>query len=162
MAVVISDSICRDLPVEDGTDLHCYPGMTCGSLAQVIRGRPELVQCKKVVILHVGTNDVAGHPTTSFMCSMLINLHMMVRKLAGCRVVLSGLLPRFDSSVLQEMVRDVNLEMRKRLGADFLLPKRFLSGGKPMVHLYNRDGLHINTEGKKVLWISYQNIIKRS
>lgn len=163
MAAIISDSICRGLPVVGDVALHFFPGATCDRIDSILRQSPELVEGLALVILHVGTNDVASGTSVQLLCRKLGNLRELVLSLTapGARVVLSGILPRLDSPQYQYVVRQTDRAMRRWLGNEFLLPRRFLHSNQPIAHLFSQDGLHLSLEGKQVLWRSFANILRR-
>ena len=132
-------------------------------LVDEIAGHRELVRGKRLVILHVGTNDVANGVYIDRLCDMLKRLREMVLSISPqTRVVISGLLPRLDDPAMQNVVKQVNRKMKRWLRVNYLHHKRFVHANQPVANVHSHDGLHLNAEGKRLLWLPFANLVCRS
>ena len=90
--MVVGDSILRNGGAEHADMIvECFPGIKTEQLHRVIeerdQGRPE------TVIIHVGTNDMRTTRNLNFVTEEVYALVATAkRKLANCRLVLSGVL----------------------------------------------------------------------
>ena len=75
----------------------------------------KIVGKPKVVILHVGTNDVKNGVDADIMIKNYDRLIKQVnRKLPDTKVVLSNIVPREDDHILQETVEYVNAAVNRK------------------------------------------------
>lgn len=164
MAVILSDSICEHLPIAGDVELYMQRDATIPSLCCKIQDDPGILYGAKCVIIHVGTNDIDNGVQTEDVCLGLIQLREYIQGLVpGAKVVLSGMIPRMDKPHVQERVKLTNKLMRKKLGAAFLLPRRFLDKDNQIIRDYfSDDGLHLSDKGGEALWATYYNVLRRA
>lgn len=166
--LVMGDSLLRELPVSrpDTTPL-CYPGETIQRLMRRLRHQPALVEGYEIVMVLVGTNNVANGQRAITIANMLSDLVRLIKSLTQARVVVSGILPRSAYDRKPEHMnydytgKNINKMMAHRLGPDFMKTTRFLTNNLAKPGLIDRDGLHLTNEGKAVLWDCFLNVITK-
>ena len=167
MAVIISDSICRGLPVVGDVGLYPIPGATISRLKREIAANPWMLRGAKKIFLHVGTNDVDNGMHPEDVCEGLIRLRQYVQGLApDAKVYISGMLPRLDNPYVQERVKEAGKLTRQKLRAAYILPRRFTDKYHQIIPEYfdlecrRYPGLHLTPAGKDVLWATISNTIR--
>lgn len=109
----------------------------------------------KIVILHVGTNDLKKCPDISKPMDAIITLITSRNK--GALIVISAILPRPKDTAIEDGNRKTaNAKLKdlaKTRGCEFLHTWRPFTtkAGAPKEELYAQDGLHLNHKGTKAL-----------
>jgi len=152
--MVVGDSIVRNVGTGH-TDMtvQCFPGIKTEQLHRVIErsdlGSPE------TAIIHVGTNDLRTTRNLDFLMGEAYALAATVKKkLPNCRLVLSGVLRRRDTSWRRIGALNDRLDwVANALGLTFVDPNSWIEDGD-----FARDGLHLNGRGKTRLGQLYARV----
>ena len=155
---VIGDSIIKFLKVTNQADVISFPGINIDGLYWKIRLSGKRLSQYKIIVLHVGTNDVEAHVEGEILRKYQ-RLLSAVRKCNGKAIIgISSILPRPKNSVeLNNKVITINREL-KRLSKSY--PRtEFIHSFRPFVlknkeintDLYAADKLHLSFKGSIAL-----------
>ena len=153
---IVSDSIAKYVEGIRQTEVISFPGININQLAYKI-DKEHLVLDKKVVILHVGTNNIEKMETGAIL-SAFNNLISSIRRRSDPMIVISSILPRpKDHSSHGDRVKNVNkglVQLSKDRKMRLLHTYRsFLKYCLPKREMFaiNDQSLHLNTEGTRRL-----------
>jgi lysophospholipase L1-like esterase len=142
-------------------DLEAIPGLTTTKLLKRLERREIPVWRYRVVVVHVGTNDIdrswrnKERRSQGEIMDNMISIHRLILA-EGAEPVFSSILPRprdaGDDKAWQRM-SEVNNELEARFGKrGFLRSYRpFQKARIPRADLYHRDGLHLSEAGLRML-----------
>ena len=169
-ATVISDSICRDLPVQ-GIDIQAFGGCTLERLQRKLKYDAAWVAGYDLVVLHIGTNNIEAAtrpseegrgPDREMVAGAFLTMMEGVvaecldqarrHKAAPLHIVISSILPRprdYKSSA-GYIVRINSTWAEHFKGHCWQSFNRMLAEGHPKAHLY-KDDIHLNKQGKMEL-----------
>lgn len=165
-ALLITDSIGRDLVASRTWQLQCFPGLaTPRLLDMLINRRIPLHPGLRLIVIHVGTNDADEGPKNhnrqtiaqiAENCSAIRD--ELQQQVSGVRVMWSSILPRpRDWTRSYRRTNLINLELQARFGKDYLNSfKPFWRGARHLdvpscgtadQLLFAEDGLHLSQRG---------------
>ncbi|XP_062405747.1 uncharacterized protein LOC134095994 isoform X1 [Sardina pilchardus] len=165
----LTDSICRDLEqyvstgrcwVHDGTTLR-------HSLVEHVYYFRQL-QKPAVVVLHIGTNDLAAGTSAVIMVRWLEALICRIARMCAHKLffAVSSILPRpVDDMKTKHAVKACNCAMYRwtlsQPNVVFLQTwKAFVKARVVCEELYQPDKLHLNVDGKKRLFFHFQEFLR--
>lgn len=156
---LISDSLCKYINQTNQIHVQGFPGVNLSGLRWKIGlGKVRLNEFK-IIILHVGTNDVQLK-SVSEIVELYHKLIISVRNLASCRAVIavSAIIPRPTDECRYGLKRKIiNKELcklAKICNCTFLRTYSVFENSKtkiPITKLYAKDGLHLNCRGIHVM-----------
>ena len=169
--VIIGDSIIKYVDQIRHSQVISYPGINCASLGQLINRNkiPEL-EGKKVIVAHVGTNDLnMDWRDTVYCVSHLITI--LVNKYPRAHIIWSNILPRpaqtahLDRETVRKNIITVNkvMKSRQRVLGMVSCPSHtsFHHSKHPIHKLFARDFLHLKTKGTFLLRELYRQHLLR-
>ena len=163
--LIFSDSIAKYVSL-DGADVFAFRGATIGEITYQSEKYKESIDGYHSLIIHVGTNDVYKLSENQFI-SAYCNLISVAKSLFPNTVIgLSCILPRpVDFNRTNPKIDKVNKALYS-LCAKYKVHclrtyKYFMKGGKPLVELfaYKDGGLHLNSEGTRVLGLYFRRMV---
>ncbi|XP_056092533.1 uncharacterized protein LOC130071699 [Rhinichthys klamathensis goyatoka] len=164
----LTDSMCRD--IEDhfpNAQCWVHPDTTLLRSVQQHIKHFEKLHNYTIVILHIGTNDIASGASASTVVQRMKTLIARI-SLVNPHVLyfaISAILPRAnDDSTLKTTIKQCNSLIQHWTSQTrnilFLnTSKPFLKNGKIIQDLYKDDGLHLNQEGKHKLFSYFQRFL---
>ena len=169
--VVLGDSLCKYVDKIRHTQVFAFPGINCAQMEQlVIRDKLRVLDNARVILVHIGTNDLDLEWTSTVyvICRLLTTL---MDKYSRARIIWSNILPRpaptyyFDSETVRKNIIKINNCMRTRqrhLGF-FVCPSHtsFHRSRYPINKLYAIDFLHLKRKGTFLLRELYRQHLIR-
>lgn len=155
--IIISDSICRDLP--SPFPVLVYPGANIDRLQKKIKDLQ--LNFYDNIILHVGTNNIKPSSDPEDIVKKLINLQECIKlRNPQSKVFISAILPRpRDFQSTDRIVQQVNWMLRNRILYTFLPTQSIcFQDGRLDFQLFT-DGLHLTQRGKQRLWSQMANCL---
>lgn len=129
-------------------DVKSYPGIRMDQLTKVVKNIDVTDSKDKVVLVHVGTNNIKGWVKNGNVVSDTWELITNLKKTyQGAKISLIGIVNRLDVSV--DLVNKLNDEMEwvvEELGGKFLDPNSWL-----LKDCLGKDGLHLNFKGNEIM-----------
>ena len=167
--LILGDSIVKRVQNINNTLVISYPGSTLAKLRTLIAyGKVPEINDKKIIILHIGTNDVMSS-TPEDMALQTDQLVSAIRRIPDggtwCTIVVSQIIPRYKdhstSSKLINEYHDLLQPLKKKWHFDVIPTEDvFLQDNLPIKDLYNTtDHLHPNDEGDQKLRSHLSNYI---
>ncbi|XP_052446386.1 uncharacterized protein LOC127987962 [Carassius gibelio] len=166
----LTDSICRDIKdYMPKAQCWVHPGTTLIRSAMQHIYHFKTVHSNSIVILHIGTNDIASGAPASVVIQRMKTLITRI-SLTNPHILyygISAILPRpTDNSTTKNTVKEFNSLLRywteQTTNIIFLnTTKPFLKSGKIIHHLYKQDGLHLTTQGKQRLFAYFQPVLSQ-
>lgn len=156
---LIGDSIVRGVRVgkSDKTITWIYPGTRVEHITTRLKTILYKATPKPVLVVHAGTNNVPMDSPRG-VAERLRHLIQEARRVrSGARIVISGILPRFDRRkrnavdlglAVRQISQEVSLLCRQE-GVTYVDASGELL--KNPQRYYMRDGLHLTAEGKVIL-----------
>ncbi len=163
---ILSDSILRYADLGYYADLYPVPGATTLKLIWKLQeGVIKDWMSYRLLIVHVGTNDIDNGDTTQVLRRFKSLTRLVVGFNPYIKIIFSSILPRArDFKETQSLVDTVNYGIRywcKRTPGMGFYPgyKNFVKSFRirpDRLHMYKRDGLHLNRAS-----ITYLEILLR-
>ena len=153
---LISDSICKNVKYTKSLFIQAFPGATIERLTWMMRMNLVYFKNYRVVVLHVGTNNV-NRDSVDLIIEKMKKLVVATQRInPKAKIFISGIIPRYkDDEIHRLKVLDINkylVEMCKDMNCRFLRTYRpFLCKGACRQELYAKDGLHLNYKGTQEL-----------
>ncbi len=127
----------------------------------------ETIRNNTVVLLHIGTNDIASGAPPSLVIQRMKALTTSISQATPHiqYFAISAVLPRLaDDSTKKTIVKQYNTMLHRwTLQTDNIIflntTKPFLKHGKIVHQLYKQDGLHLNKQGKHKLFTYFQQFL---
>lgn len=127
----------------------------------------ETIHNNAVVLLHIGTNDIASGAPPSLIIQRMKALITSISQASPhiLYFAISAVLPRLtDDSTKKPTVKQYNTMLHRwTTHTDNIIflntTKPFLKHGKIVHHLYKQDGLHLNQQGKHKLFTYFQQFL---
>ncbi|XP_048064378.1 uncharacterized protein LOC125278974 [Megalobrama amblycephala] len=164
----LTDSMCRNMKDYLPTaKCWVHPGTTLVRSAIQHIKHFQTVHRDALVILHIGTNDIASGAPASVVVQRMKTLIATI-SMTNPHILyfgISAILPRpTDNSTTKNTVKEFNYLIRhwteQTTNIIFLnTTKPFLKNGKILHHLYKHDGLHLTPEGKHRLFAYFQRFL---
>jgi len=168
--VLIGDSIIRNVGNINNTQVIAYPGSNLWKMALLIEhNRLTEIANKKMVIVHLGTND-ASRPniTVDKLVELTKNLITQIRRVAPNAVVaFSHVIPRpCDFPKTHELVKEYNKFVQANAASwgirTFPSYSTLQKAGKPIEKYYKTiDRLHLNPAGVLRMRMSLSKFIAK-
>jgi hypothetical protein len=145
--LIMGDSLLRFVGDMCPENFHvdCLPGIRIEQLEKRINNLDDQ-RDEKVVLLHVGTNDIKHAKTDDHITGFAWDLCTeAANKFASAKIIVSGILRRrnFDSDRIDYINEGIEWVCRKK-GLLFVDPNCWIRGED-----LGRDGLHLNRRGSK-------------
>ena len=165
--LIVLDSICKYINHIPGTTLYCVRGADIAGLGfSILQSGIDLKQYK-IIIVHVGTNNVRHSDIPHIRCLYNALIFQLHKANSGALILLSSVLHRpVDFQLTKDTVIKTNQCLKflaqKYLYCEYLKTyKSFMSGGAPNRSLYatNDGGLHLNVKGTLRLRSLFKNRI---
>lgn len=160
--------MCRD--IEDHLrPARCWvhPGTTLVRSARQHLRHFETLRKKTLVLVHIGTNDIAAGTTAT---TVLQRMKILINSITQVNpqvmyFAISAILPRMtDNCTTKATVKQCNSMMKHWSSHTnnivFLnTTKLFLKNRKIVSDLYRQDGLHLNQQGKQKLFTYFERFL---
>ena len=153
---IVGDSIVKFLKITNQADVLAFPGITIDRLYWKIKLGHINLKSYKIVVLHVGTNDLYGQEIKTILLKYkrLLKLVTGIRRFSAIGV--SSILPK--PCVTEEQNNKIivlNREVKKLCAENkvHFIPsyRPFVGNGNIKRELYARDKLHLNFKGSAKL-----------
>ena len=154
---IIGDSIIKFLKITNQADIISYPGINIERLYWKIRLNKVRLGSYKVIVVHVGTNDIK-ECAISLIVSRLQKLVDTIRSKNKSAIIgISSILPKpCDSDDINDKIITVNRDIKRLCGPNSV---HFIPSYRPYVgkdkqiklELYAKDLLHLSYKGSVVL-----------
>jgi len=168
---IVGDSILKYVDQVRHSQVISYPGISCSELEQmIIRNKVRNLEGKKVILLHVGTNDLDKHwqETVYEITHLLV---AVTDKYPSANVIWSNILPRpsaTDNYTKDEVRRNIikinqRIKRRQRHLKITTCPSHtsFHKAKYPKRKLFARDYLHLKPKGTLLLRELYRQHLLR-
>ena len=150
---IIGDSIVKFLKTTNQADVISFPGITIDRLYWKIKlGKVNLEQYK-IIVIHVGTNDVKGNHLNVIVQKYLRLLEIVRYKNHSAGIGLSSVLPKpCETQVVNEKIILLNRDLKRisvTNNCHFIPSYRPFVGKQRQLNteLFAKDGLHLNFKG---------------
>ena len=159
-AVLLTYSICKHVAHVWDLGVLAYPGTNVDDfLARVRLNRIPELKTSSVIIIHVGTNNLAGEPER-VTSQKILQLARLIHGKYRCIIIISLIIPRLDSNHLNIKAQKTNQLLKKAINPSFMhclyTYKIFVQKGKPVPSLFCvLDKIHPSTEGNRLLFKYY-------
>lgn len=158
--LIMGDSMIRwsgDIATKTGKGVQIYPGIKIDQLAQQVeRVNEEESEKVRVLLLHVGTNDLKKRARADYIMGELYELGMKAKsKFRNAKIVMSGIVRRDDVPLWR--VKSVNDRMDwvcAQLGLVYVDADCWIGDRD-----FSRDGLHLNRRGAFSLGKLHERVI---
>ena len=150
---IIGDSIVKFLKITNQADVIAFPGATIDRLYWKIKLEKVLLRQYKVIVLHVGTNDLQGNGIEEIVLKYLRLLELVKDLNNSVRVGVSSVLPKpCETPEENNRIILLNRELKKLCGSKkvhFIPSYRPFVGKKQYINeeFYAKDKLHLNHRG---------------
>lgn len=168
LVCLLTDSICRGIENYLPTaKCWVHPGTTLERSARQHIYHFGKIHKNSVVVLHIGSNDIASGASPSQIIQRMKTLITLISQ-ANPHILyfaISAVLPRpVDDSTKKPIVKQVNRMMQRwTMQTENIIflntSKLFLAHRKILQDLYRSDGLHLNQHGKHKLFIYFQRFL---
>lgn len=144
-----------------------HPGTTLLRSAMQHTNHFKTVHSNSIVIIHIGTNDIASGAPPSLIIQQMKTLITSISQASPhiLYFAISAVLPRLtDDSTKKRTVKQYNTMLHRwTTHSDNIIflktSKHFLKHGKIVHHLYKQDGLHLKQQGKHKLFTYFQQFL---
>lgn len=157
LATIISDSICKFIKETRYTDIQAFPGANVHTILWKVKLKVAQVLGYKIIILHVGTNDLESQAAEIIVQKYTALLKHIRRVNTHAVLLLSTIIPRPKDDKQTEIKRHfINGELRNLSkmynNVEVLYTwMPFILHKETNDSLYARDGLHLNFGGTAAL-----------
>ena len=154
---IVGDSIIKLLKVTNQADVVSFPGINIDRLYWKIRLSGLKLSQYKIIVLHVGTNDIASFSPVDFVRKYLRLISAVKKCNESAIVAVSSILPRpRDPDQVNNQIAFINRELKKfglQLGFSFIPSYRpFILKDKSInLNLFACDKLHLSFRGSVAL-----------
>lgn len=161
---MICDSIPKYVNV-NGLKTTAFPGANIHRIKKYVEENSDVINSHSFLIIHVGTNNVEYSTTSQILLQYADLISTAIDKLQDVKLILSSIIPRpKDFKLSNPKILKVNIELAKMcqtFDIKFVKTyKYFLKRAKPIDYLYtNRDGLHLNRLGTKMIQKFFQCVM---
>lgn len=165
---LLTDSICRGIEnYLPRAKCWVHPGTTLERSARQHIYHFGTIHNKSIVLLHIGSNDIASGASPSQIIQRMKTLITLISQANPNNLyfAISAVLPRpVDDSTKKPIVKQLNSMMHRwTMQTENIIflntSKLFLAHRKILQHLYRPDGLHLNQHGKHKLFIYFQKFL---
>lgn len=160
--------MCRDIENYLPTaNCWVHPGTTLLRSTQQHMYHFDSIRSNAMVVLHIGTNDIASGTSPSLIFQRMKTLISRISQ-ANPHILyfaISSVLPRpTDDFAMKTTVKQYNnmiqrwtMQTKNIVFLNTTTP--FLKNGKILQHLYKHDGLHLTHEGKHKLFTYFERFL---
>ena len=146
-----------DYKLKDYIDVHVHRGANVLDLYNDIRNTN--LSLYNTVIVHVGGNDASGRKDVQQFTHIYEDMIRYLKD-SQCRVIVSGILPRWDCDVSEYDTSLMNLCMREDVQYVENYSSFVYRDGTISDDYYYRDGIHLNRTGTVKLLNNIHKVIK--
>ena len=159
---ILGDSIVKFLKITNQADVISFPGINVDRLTWKIKLNKIILSNYKIIIIHVGTNDIECRSVDEFICYYSLLLKTIKCKNANAIIGISSILPKpCVSDIENTKINSINRNLKKLCGKDKI---HFIPSYRPFakvlksgsLDLFAVDKLHLSHRGSQVL---KQNLI---
>ena len=166
-ALVLSDSILKHCYLPNHADLCAIGGATTYTVINKIRTDDIPLLQYKLIIVHVGTNDVHNGEGLSFITRFKTLIAEIRVRNPHTHIVFSAVIPRLidhvdSDEVIKKLNKDVKLWCKQRIWATFYPTyKTMVHQGLPDIlgNYWADDGLHLKDRGIRRMSQILKNVV---